>query len=451
MLPRGPLVCLCVASGIVTAIAVITAWFGQKDLMAQIAVGAFVVCVLSALAIPLAPRAPGVAATQMARLLTYLLALWAINGLLAAIFFGSLWGEALVILAWSMLWVGLQGALIAVPALFRRRRVDTARTVAQGIAIWGAICIVVVAQLLGLVLAVFPPHGAAWTGIGQLWLNMVCSYAFMGTLVASLAAIVPESNPAGTGGRAMAFHPFVRFCRISMLVLTGAATALVVVPGLWQVFEPSMDTIGAPMIEMWAAYALTLAALPVGFAAWNLIGVVPMGRLSSILRAVSAVFALLCLACFGNALMPRPDVLSDSGTWWVFGAVSMIVALVHGFAAFAIGWLRADTVSRSFAIDSITWRCPRCSSWFAIVPGTDTRCGGCGLAVQVMLRDDRCPHCRYDLHALGDGPATCPECGRERQVTVALAGTRLAATSPGVQQDSQVGSVHAVVTGEVRV
>lgn len=451
MLPRGPLVCLCVASGIVAAIAAVVGWFGQGDLPGWIAIGGIVVCTCAGLAIPLAPRRAGGATTQLARLVTSLLALWACNGVVAVVFSGTRSGEALGIFAWSMVWVGVQGLVLASPSLNRRRRMDTARTLAQGIAIWSAVTIVVAAQVCGLVLAVFPPLGTPWTGSGQMWLNMACSFAFLGALVASLSTLAPRTGADAVGSSTGLVPVMVRLRRGSMLILAAAATVILVIPTLWQVFDPGMDTFGSRTFEVWGAYACLLAALPVGFAAWNLIGVVPMGRLSSILRAVSAVFALLCLACFGNALMPRPDVLSDSGTWWVFGAVSMIVALVHGFAAFAIGWLRADTVSRSFAIDSITWRCPRCSSWFAIVPGTDTRCGGCGLAVQVMLRDDRCPHCRYDLHALGDGPATCPECGRERQVTVALAGTRLAATSPGVQQDSQVGSVHAVVTGEVRV
>ena len=295
--------------------------------------------------------------------------------------------------------LGIPAYLVATPALFHRRREDRALALAESIAIWGALVV-----LLGTCAAFM---------IGSTTWNSSSDSLLIGFI--ALAATVAAATSA-VGWRAASTSRFNATPAPSMLdrrlapIGIGCAACAGILGGIAVITGNNFR----PASEWWPATVL-FGALATAIGVWNLLG---LSRCASALRflrhlASTSVLALGLILTYALWLdMP-------------WGSRSEFRdQLVLAFAVVAstsiIGALILMRIHRGRAFDadpitSIEWKCPRCSVQSAIALGENS-CAGCGLAVLIDFRDDRCPGCGYNLSGMPASSTNCAECGRARQM-----------------------------------
>jgi len=369
-------------------------------------------------ALLMVPFAPGESAGRLDIFRRTMIAYLGVSG---AIVVALIWdlplisGVAVEWPAFVWFYLGLCALIVAIPALRHRRLDDRSLSLAERVAIWGAIGSVAVAFVA---MAVLPR--VQWGFEASLSLGFI---VLGGVVMAAASA---------TGLRAPSTD------RFTPLV---AATAV----------DRAAGWIGLAAASGWTLLAL-VARIDDHFALVAAIGTGgPYQRQTSLLWPAAIALATIGLACGIGCVLGLSRVRSPLrflrhaavattialGVLWTYAswrATFTIDAydpfnrllgqltgalLIVDISALASGLIlmrlhRAPRVG-SDPIESLDWTCPRCATKATIGLG-EHRCTACALAVRIQLRDDRCPACGYDLHAQPAEAPQCPECGRLRQI-----------------------------------
>ncbi len=296
--------------------------------------------------------------------------------------------------------LGIPAYLVATPALFHRRREDRALALAESIAIWGALVV-----LLGTCAAFM---------IGSTTWNSSSDSLLIGCIM--LAATVAAATSA-VGWRAASTSRFNATPAPSALdrrlapIGIGCAACAGILGGIAVIITRPV----ANSPSQWWTATVLLGALATAIGVWNLLG---LSRCASALRflrhlASTSVLALGLILTYALWLdTPRGPLSEFMG--------QLMLAFVVVASTSIIGALILMRIHRGRAFDadpitSIEWKCPRCSVQSTIALG-ESSCAGCGLAVLIDFRDDRCPGCGYNLSGMPASSTNCAECGRARQM-----------------------------------
>ncbi len=296
--------------------------------------------------------------------------------------------------------LGIPAYLVATPALFHRRREDRALALAESIAIWGALVV-----LLGTC-AAFMIGSTTWNsssdslliGFIMLAATVAAATSAVGWRAASTSRFNATPAPSALDRR---LAPIGIGCAACAGILGGIAVII------------TRPVANSPS-QWWTATVL-LGALATAIGVWNLLG---LSRCASALRflrhlASTSVLALGLILTYALWLdMPRGPLSEFMG--------QLVLAFAVVASTSIIGALILMRIHRGRAFDadpitSIEWKCPRCSVQSAIALGENS-CAGCGLAVLIDFRDDRCPGCGYNLSGMPASSTNCAECGRARQM-----------------------------------
>ena len=296
--------------------------------------------------------------------------------------------------------LGIPAYLVATPALFHRRREDRALALAESIAIWGALVV-----LLGTCAAFM---------IGSTTWNSSSDSLLIGCIM--LAATVAAATSA-VGWRAASTSRFNATPAPSALdrrlapIGIGCAACAGILGGIAVIITRPV----ANSPSQWWTATVLLGALATAIGVWNLLG---LSRCASALRflrhlASTSVLALGLILTYALWLdTPRGPLSEFMG--------QLMLAFVVVASTSIIGALILMRIHRGRAFDadpitSIEWKCPRCSVQSTVALG-ESSCAGCGLAVLIDFRDDRCPGCGYNLSGMPASSTNCAECGRARQM-----------------------------------
>ena len=308
---------------------------------------------------------------------------------------------------WIWMMVGVPSLTIAVMALRNRRREDRSLALAERVAITGAyatMAITTVVDLIG-----FSPYAGVeeslLVGFSCVGGTVVASCSAIGRRGLSMQRLTPLPSPAQSD-RALG----------SVGIWTGIAWTVLSIISVferaasWSAGMPTSQSQVLPIAVLCITVALPCAI-------WCGLGISRVTGFARYLRHSSAASALalgvvlsyvsMATAWFGETF--RGDTVGRLiGALIVVGISSLLAALVT---------MRLSMGRRIAAepIESLDWTCPRCATRSTIGTGEHS-CAGCGLAVQIAFRDDRCPACAYDLRGQPAGAPTCPECGRARQM-----------------------------------
>lgn len=296
--------------------------------------------------------------------------------------------------------LGIPAYLVATPALFHRRREDRALALAESIAIWGALVV-----LLGTC-AAFMIGSTTWNsssdslliGFIMLAATVAAATSAVGWRAASTSRFNATPAPSALDRR---LAPIGIGCAACAGILGGIAVII------------TRPVANSPS-QWWTATVL-LGALATAIGVWNLLG---LSRCASALRflrhlASTSVLALGLILTYALWLdTPRGPLSEFMG--------QLMLAFVVVASTSIIGALILMRIHRGRAFDadpitSIEWKCPRCSVQSTVALG-ESSCAGCGLAVLIDFRDDRCPGCGYNLSGMPASSTNCAECGRARQM-----------------------------------
>jgi hypothetical protein len=347
-------------------------------------------------------------------------------GVSAAIVVALIWSVPLipgVSLEWpAFIWfyLGLCALIVAIPALRHRRLDDRSLSLAERIAIWGAMGSVALAFVAMAVLPGVQSDFETSLSLGFIVLGGVVMAAASATGLrtpstdrfAPLVAATAVDRAAGWIGLAGA---------IGWTLLAAAARiddhyALAAAIGAGGPYQRQTS-------PLWPI-AIPLATIGLACGIGCILG---LSRVRSPLRflrhaAVATTIALGVLwtyASWRTTFVTSAQFDPFDRLLWQLSSALLIVdisALASGLILMRLH--RAPGVG-SDPIESLDWTCPRCATKATIGLG-EHRCTGCALAVRIQLRDDRCPACGYDLHAQPPEAPQCPECGRVRQVSAGV-------------------------------
>lgn len=397
---------MLVILGIATALSIYSIFAGS-DVSWRIVGTAFTLAVTIGLIVPCIPGDAGQRPDLLQRTV---IGHWIVGGTLVvgAIWFDKglspLWTREWL---WIWMWLGSPGVLVASLAMRHRRKQDRALARAETVSIVGALTSV-----------------AAGFAIGTLSLGRGMEHAFElgfillgGTVMMAMSAF---------GLRAPSTDRFSTIPdRTKVTAAIGAVG--VALAGVWCVLGAFKSIDGAmaargglnpPLGTTSTVWLLGIAAASVSVPC-GIASVLGIARIQGPLRWIGR-FAIASAACLGG--LNAYQALASIGSFQVWqdplvrqlnGAlvVSSAAALIASLVVMRIN--RGRTIADE-PINRLDWICPRCALKSQIAPGAHT-CSGCGLFASIMLRDDRCPKCGYDLHAQPADAPHCPECGRERQ------------------------------------
>ncbi len=296
--------------------------------------------------------------------------------------------------------LGIPAYLVATPALFHRRREDRALALAESIAIWGALVV-----LLGTC-AAFMIGSTTWNsssdslliGFIMLAATVAAATSAVGWRAASTSRFNATPAPSALDRR---LAPIGIGCAACAGILGGIAVII------------TRPVANSPS-QWWTATVL-LGALATAIGVWNLLG---LSRCASALRflrhlASTSVLALGLILTYALWLeVPRGPLSEFMGQLMLAFAVVASTSIIGALILMRIHRGRAFDAD---PITSIEWKCPRCSVQSTIALG-ESSCAGCGLAVLIDFRDDRCPGCGYNLSGMPASSTNCAECGRARQM-----------------------------------
>ena len=309
----------------------------------------------------------------------------------------------------TWLWLGLPALLAAVPALRRRSLDDRSLELAERLSIGGSILAAAVGTIGALVSS--PVFFTNW--------SLEIGFVLLAASIASSSAAVGLRRPSqvrfGAAPDAAGLDRRLAPIGIGSAALYALASTMAILLGRGRTFGATPD----PNLELaWAIACVPLAPMA-SIAVWNLTG---LATIESPLRYTRHLATASSAACgivvavdrldrtFGSEIEPilgRSFAGQLTATFAIVAGASLLAALV------LMRMHRARPIA-SEPIRSLDWRCPRCERRSEIALGEHS-CAGCGLAVLIDVRDDRCPKCGYDLRGLPPGSCHCPECGRARQ------------------------------------
>lgn len=294
--------------------------------------------------------------------------------------------------------------IAATPALRLRRDPDRSLAIAEGVLIWG--CIAALGGALLLLFVKRAQGGAFFEGT-----PIVCGLVIVGAAICAAAAATglrkpsvvrrPKYAPPERAG------PLLAWIGILATVVSAAA----MISAIWSRWQG-----GSPLETLTVGIGAATIAAPI--AAWNALQLVPIEMPLALLRpaTVGALFVsgTLSTVLSSDAMLLGRDARETLERSLVASIILTATTLTAAAVAFRLRRMKPISDAR---IETVEWICPRCrvKSEIDLDEGGCT-CAGCGLSVMVSLRDDRCPACGYDLHAMPEGQTNCPECGRARQV-----------------------------------
>ncbi len=397
---------MLVVLGIATALSIYSIFAGS-DVSWRIVGTAFTLAIAIGLVVPCVPGDAGQRTDMLQRTL---IGHWLFGGALVVgvIWFGMglspFWTREWL---WIWMWLGNPAILVAALAMRHRRKQERALARAETIAIVGALTSVAAGFAIGTL-----PTGRGIEHAFEL------GFILLGGTVMMAMSAFGLRRPSTD-----------RFSTIpDRTKVTAAIGAVgVALAGVWCVLAAFKSIDGAmaarvglnpPMGTTSTVWLLSIAAacvsVPCGIAS-----VLGIARIKGPLRWIGR-FAIASAASLGG--LNAYQALASIGSFQVWQdplvgqlnwalVVSSTAALVASLVVMRInrGRIIADE-----PINRLDWICPRCALKSEIAPGAHT-CSGCGLFASIMLRDDRCPKCGYDLHAQPADAPHCPECGRERQ------------------------------------
>jgi hypothetical protein len=310
----------------------------------------------------------------------------------------------------AVLWlmVGVPALGVAYPGLRSRRRTDRSLALSERVAFLGAACAMAACLASMLLLG----SGGMWMET-QFLIGWIC---VAGALVGSASAL---GRRAASSERFAPPPPATAVDRAigatGMLAALGWSASATLAVAIDQVARQT----GAPDRSMvvWPI-AIGCAGLALPCAIWCALGLSRVTGIARFLRHLSAGAALMLgvLATLVAALAALDEryVLRGGSVIELMSALA-VVSMSSLIAAAVMMRLHRGRAVASDPIESIDWNCPRCSTHARIGAGEHS-CVGCGLAVRIAFRDDRCPACAYDLRGQPADAPNCPECGRVRQL-----------------------------------
>ena len=308
-------------------------------------------------------------------------------------------------LFWTWMMVGVPTLTFTVIGLRSRRREDRSLQLAERIAIFGGYATMLLAIGTGL----------AGIGSGTEESILIGFTSLAGAIVAACSAIGRRTPSADRFTPTPPAAPIDRALGSAGIVAGAAWTVLGTIAILDRAnnWAPGF---GRQTSQVMPAAVICLAvALPC--AIWCGLGLSRVTGLARYLRHASAgtAIALGVVVSYATAATVWAGVESmDDAVGRLIGAL-VVMGLASLVAGLVMMRLSMGKRLASEPIESIDWTCPRCATRATIGTG-EHRCTGCGLAVRIEFRDDRCPACAYDLRGQpADAPA-CPECGRARQM-----------------------------------
>ena len=393
----------------VSALMAIVSIYAESELSWRIMGSTILAAVTCGLMIPVAPRegASGMDLLQRT-VFGYLVIAFAISMTMMWDLVGGRRGESLL---WIWMMVGVPSLTIAVMALRNRRREDRSLALAERVAITGAYATMAITTAVDLIIfsSSAGVEESLLVGFSCVGGTVVASCSAIGQRRMSLERLMPLPSPAQSD-RALG----------SLGIWTGIAwTVLSIITvferaASWGAGLPTSQSQLLPIAVLCVTVALPCAI-------WCGLGISRVTGPARYLRHSSAASALalgvvlsyvsMATAWFGETF--RGDTVGRLvGALIVVGISSLLAALVM---------MRLSMGRRIAAepIESLDWTCPRCATRTTISLGQHC-CAGCGLTVQIDLRDDRCPACAYDLRGQPAGASTCPECGRPRQMPASM-------------------------------
>jgi len=398
---------MLVVLGIATALSIYSIFEGS-DVSWRIVGTAFTLAVTIGLIVPCIPGDAGQRPDLLQRAL---IGYWLGGGALVV---GAIWVDKGLSPLWTRellfiwMWLGGPAMLVASVAMRHRRKQDRALARAETIAIVGALTAVAAGFAIEML-------AAPGRGIERA---MVLGFILLGgTVMMAMSAFGLRAPSAD------------RFSTIPDRTKVTAAIGAVGVAfaGVWcalgafQSIDGAMAARGGlnpPVGTTSTVWLLSIAAASVSIPC-GIASVLGIARIQGPLRWVGR-FAIASAACLGG--LNAYQALASIGSFqaWENAFLRQLnVALVVSSAAALLASLVVMRINRGRLIadepiNRLDWTCPRCALKSQIAPGAHT-CAACGLFASIMLRDDRCPKCGYDLHAQPADAPHCPECGRERQ------------------------------------
>lgn len=401
-------VLVALAAAVVLAI---TGIFGESEQIWRFLSTAVALGIASALSIPFMPGERSGRSTTFGRFCVGYLAIG------TSAFIAMLWLERGTLqlpvdleqafFAW--LYLGLPALLAAVPALRRRSLDDRSLELAERLSIGGSILAASVGTIGVLV---------SRPGFFTNW-PIEVGFVLLAASIASSSAAVGLRRPSevrfGAAPDATSLDRRLAPIGIGSAALYALASVVAILLGRGRTFGATPD----PNLDLaWAVACVPLAPMT-SIATWNLTG---LARIESPLRYTRHLATASSAACGIVVAVDRLDRALGSGIEPILGRsfagqLTATFAIVAGASLLAALVLMRMHRARPIAADpirSLDWRCPRCERRAEIALGEHS-CAGCGLAVLIDVRDDRCPKCGYDLRGLPSGSCPCPECGRSRQ------------------------------------
>lgn len=301
--------------------------------------------------------------------------------------------------------LGVPALAVCAGAMRHRRQADRSLALAEWIAIAGSGAALAVALLSD---AIRLP--------GQNESPFVIGFACIAGTIVSAASAIGRRGPSTER-----FNPPPRPTRFDRALGTTGAVA----GAAWCVLailahiddDSAMRAGSAGGSSVFWPVAVGCMTIALSSAIWCGIGLSRVTGPARFLRhaAAAAACCLGALTTYALALAAqRVSFRLDPGIAQLMQVLA-IVGVASLIAALTMMRLARGRMVAADPIDSIDWKCPRCSTEARIGTGEHC-CAGCGLAVRLAFRDDRCPACSYDLRGQPADTPSCPECGRARQM-----------------------------------
>lgn len=379
--------------------------YAESELSWRIMGSTILAAVTCGLMIPIAPRegASGMELLQRT-VFGYLVIAFAISMVMTWDLAGGQQGFSLF---WIWMMIGVPSLTIAVVALRNRRREDRSLALAERVAITGAYATMAITTAVDLLVfgSSTNVEESLLIGFSCVGGTVVSSCSAIGQRRVSLQRLMPLPSPAQSD-RALG----------SLGIWTGIAWTVLSISAIferaasWRAGSPPAESQLLPIAVMCVTVALPCAI-------WCGLGISRVTGLARYLRHSSAASALALGAVLTYASMATAwfgETFRGDAIERLIGAI-IVVGISSLLAALVMMRLSMGRRIAAEPIEAIDWTCPRCATRTTIAMG-EHLCAGCGLCVQIDLRDDRCPACAYDLRGQPAGASACPECGRARQM-----------------------------------
>jgi len=399
---------MLVALGL-SAVLAIASIYAAGDVAQRLLLTTVFAAVACGLMLPHAPRESGAPLDLLQRtVLGFVLVAFALGTL-------AVWDVDLVLAGGSddlaLLWlvVGVPALGVAYPGLRSRRRADRSCALAERLAFLGTVAAVTASVVAAVLL------GSGGMGMGT---PILIGLSGVGGALAAAASAVGRRGPSSERFTPPPAATAVdrAIGAVGILAALGWSACATLAVTLEQLARQT----GTPGAAGVWPLAIGCAGLALPCAIWCALGLSRVSGLARFLRHLAAGAALmlgvLATSVAALAALDHDTIIRTSGVIELMSALA-VVTMCSLVAAAVMMRLHRGRAVVADPIESIDWTCPRCAARARIGTGEHS-CAGCGLAVVLHFRDDRCPACAYDLRGQPAGAAQCPECGRARQLPV---------------------------------